>query len=655
MKKNITRYAKLFLALTFAVITTSCSDFLDEELTNKRNTDYYKTEEGVLSLAVGTYKQVLTTPYGTEMMFSHCNSGTDEFHVGGDASNGLWNSYDGGLRSEVTINSTNTIKANILWDNLYTGIGQANLLIESATSIESTNAAIKNRALGEGYFFRAYNYLRLVSQFGGVPLKLNSSTTVELEYTRATAQEVFTQIIDDFTQAYNLLDNTGAPARVTKDAAAHFLAKAYLARASEINDTWNSSTKTTDLQKVVTLSDEVISHHVLAANFRDLWNYIRPDGPNEFLPEIILSAQFTSSTSTSTAGNWQHLYFGSRYDIDFPQMIRDVTGGRGFSRLAATYYTYGVFDQVKDSRFWKSFRTEYSINNPGSGYVSGDLGVMYIINQPTDTRFPKIRNNNTITYSKTGKIIPTVLAAYSLESATSGRNLMNDRNFPPLNKYLDGSRISVASERGLRDVIVARSAETNLMAAEAKVRLASLGIGSYSDALVYINRVRDRATFKSGEVRSAYTDGGAAYPSSALNQNVNLNAFRTENSYFESNNIPETTTATSLTISSISSLPDPDLAIINTLHYTSDYDKMLCLVLNERSRELVGEFVRWEDLSRTKTLVKRAIAYNPEAAPNIKDFHLLRPIPQTFLDGILINGRRLTADEKAAMQNDGYK
>ena len=649
MKNYKKLYINLILGATL-VLGSSCNqDFLEEELTTAYSKEYYNTEAGIQALAVGTYYQVLAAEFSSEVPLTATQSGTDEFHAGGDPSNWTWNSYSTGLKAFVTVSNANTVAANTNWDNLYIGIGNANQLIESATTIVSSNDAIKKTALGEGYFLRAFNYLKLVSQYGGVPLKLTTSSTVELEFTRATPQAVFEQIIADFTQAYNLLGNAGFPAKITKDAAAHYLAKSYLARASEINDSWNSTTKSADLQKVVTLSDEVISRHPLATNFDNLWNYTTADGVNEKLPELILSAQFNASALT-TGGNQQHLHFLSTYD-QLPQMKRNLAGGRPFSRLAPSYFVYDVFDQVNDSRFWKSFQTKSIINNKsGAYYVNGDLGIMYIINNATDTRFAKTKNNDNpaILYSKTGKTIPSVYVAYAADNF----GLMKDVRFPSLSKHMDGNRIDLSSTKGSRDMILARSAETYLLAAEAKVRLAKLGTATYADALSYINTVRTRATYKSGENRAAYTDGSAAWTVSGQ-ANIPI-SFIPENSYYESNNIAPVTTATSLTISSISTLPASDQAVITKLGYSSDYDRMLCLVLNERTRELCGEFHRWEDLSRTKTLVARAKAYNPEAAPNVQDFHNLRPIPQTFLDGVYASGKPLTAAEKQAMQNPGY-
>ena len=276
-----------------------------------------------------------------------------------------------------------------------------------------------------------------------------------------------------------------------------------------------------------------------------------------------------------------------------------------------------------------------------------------MINQPGDTRFPTYKLNDVVVYGPTGKTIPNVYVAYPGGRTTDGA-LFADVRFPSLSKYMDGSRSGGFNDvRGLRDIILARSADTYLIAAEAKVRLAKLGTGAYTDALPYINTVRARAEYKNGETRSAYYDGGIA--TSTVPQAASLNSYMAENSYYESNNIPVTTTAsTPLLITNIAALPAGDENIISRLGYTATYDRMLCLVLNERARELAGEYKRWEDLSRTKTLVQRAKEFNPDAAPNIQDRHLLRPIPQTFLDGIQKNGQALTGPEKQAMQNPGY-
>ncbi len=650
MKKHIKIYTRLLMLTALIISSNSCNKdgFLDEVLETERDFSYYSTEEGIQQLAVGAYYRVFASSFASEYQFATTNYGTDEFHVGGDLTNDIWNNYDSRFNSIITTTRTN---AQEFWDNVYRGIGLANQLIESATNIESTNAAIKKTALGEGYFLRAFNYLKLVRHYGGVPLKLTPSTTVELEFTRASAEEVLAQVIDDFTQAYNLLDNNVQfPNRISKDAAAHFLAKAYLTRASEINDSWNSATKSADLQQVISLSDEVIARHPLANNYQMLWNYTQPDGANEFLPELILSASFSRDPALETNNN-SHIFYTARYD-DLPTLKRDLTGMRPYSRLAPTYFVYDGFDHIKDSRFWKTFRTKHRVNKGGEyggiTYTAGsDLGILYVINSTNDSRFAKTINNNDpgILYSETGKTIPHVFVAH----AADGVGLLKNPRFPSLSKHFEADRTAINDNRGMRDEILARSAETYLMAAEAKIRQEK-----YSEALTYINAVRNRGAYKDGEDRSYYVDGAESYPTSDFKQPQSDNSYMKENSYYESNNIPETTAATDLTIASPSALPAEDEVVIAKLGYSGDFNRMLCLVLNERTRELAGEWHRWEDLSRTKTLVARVRAYNPGAAPNIQDYHLLRPIPQTFLDGIYKEGRPLTPDEKAAMQNPGY-
>ena len=103
-------------------------------------------------------------------------------------------------------------------------------------------------------------------------------------------------------------------------------------------------------------------------------------------------------------------------------------------------------------------------------------------------------------------------------------------------------------------------------------------------------------------------------------------------------------------------LPAEDEYILSKVGAATEHERAINFILNERSRELLGEWQRWETLSRTGTLVKRAKAFNNEAATHIKEGkHELRPIPQSFIDGLLNNdGSNLSEAQKKAWQNPGY-
>lgn len=77
-------------------------------------------------------------------------------------------------------------------------------------------------------------------------------------------------------------------------------------------------------------------------------------------------------------------------------------------------------------------------------------------------------------------------------------------------------------------------------------------------------------------------------------------------------------------------------------------DVNLNFILDERARELLGEQFRWFDLVRTNTLISRVKQYNPQAAANIKDHHVLRPLPQDQID------RTQNVSGESFGQNPGY-
>lgn len=61
----------------------------------------------------------------------------------------------------------------------------------------------------------------------------------------------------------------------------------------------------------------------------------------------------------------------------------------------------------------------------------------------------------------------------------------------------------------------------------------------------------------------------------------------------------------------------------------------LDFILDERSRELCGEMMRWTDLVRTGKLLERVKLHNTDGKNNIKPFQVLRPIPQTQIDATI--------------------
>lgn len=666
------------LIVAAVVVVPSCSDsFLDEELTTAYSTQYFETEEGLQALSTALYANI-RWHFGYEWAYGITQYGVDEFTNGSDLTNEPWNKYDARLgASEITTAmgaaNKNCSHVGQLWDQLYYGISTANLLISNAEKI--TNENIRNICLGEAYFLRGYNYYRLFAQYGAVVLQTEPVAGVVRNFTRATEEETLNQVIADLEKAYELLpeDEWRGKGTWTKPLGAHMLAKALLFRCSERCDTWNTSYTSADLDRIITMTDYTISKRPLAANFRDLWAWTGVDCQAEMNPEILMSCQHNADgTTKGRYGNRIYSMFNPQFSNWSGWVKRGVFIGLDFQRCRPTEYNYSSYDNVNDSRLWKSFRTVYNANQinktkkpDGTSYnvAVGDPAILFILNKKSDTRFAseahgKLGKNGVSSFVNpaTGKDVPNAFALYENGSYTLDTyNLTKTTSnvFCGLSKFEDGSRTGEKND-SYRDVIMARTGETYLIKAEALVRQ-----GKYQNAIAVVNQLRARAQWNAGEDRAAYTDGTAAFENNSLyaddtNKNY-YKAFSKTSSYYLSTGIAETTDASDLQIASYGSLPAEDEAILTKLGVSGDKDRMINFILNERTRELNGEFIRWEDLSRTKTLVKRAKAFNEVAAEFVAEKHFLRPIPQGFIDGLMNDdGSNLSDDQKAAWQNTGW-
>ena len=693
--------------------TTSCGDdFLKEDAGHKVTDALLEDEAGALKMAAGLYGNI-RWHFGYEWAYGITLYGCDEFTNGADLTSEPWNTYDNRLNpldctQALGAANKNCPAVSALWDEMYYGIATANLVIAKAVNVANEDS--RNKALGEAYFLRGYNYYRLFAQYGGVVIQTEPSNgEIKKDYTRASEDETLSQIISDLENAYKMLPKNKwrGNGTWTKYTAAHFLAKALLYRQSERCASWASKyDKSTDLNRVIALCDEVIAACPLADDYWDLYaKWTGVDCPNEGLSEILMAAEHNEDKSTQGRfGNRTYNYFDPQFSNFSGGWVQrgQYIGGMDFQRCRPTEYTYSVFDNVNDARMWKTFKTVYGLNNAAKADADviaengitedqlpniGDEGIIFILNKKSDHRFDGepygTFGRGGVAHSfvnpLTGKWVPNafptfmdgkyVLFNYGVSGNTATSNV-----FCGINKTADGSRTGEKGDAH-RDVIMARTGETYLVKAEAQVRL-----GDYQGAINTVNVIRARGQWKDGENRSYYTDGSMAFlkadggvkdNSTATANSVKKNKDKAgkvlnnteayyasmthKNTYYLSTGIEETTAASDLQIKSYNQLPEEDEAVLSAIGATSDYDRMLNFIFNERTRELLGEWNRWDELARTGLLVKRAKAFNPEAAPNVQDRHMYRPIPQKFIDTLQNpDGTNLSDAEKKAWQNPGY-
>lgn len=595
---------------------SACSDFLDSE--NRENVDsdkYFSTAEGISSGTTEAYYS-LRNIYGNDVTLFI--AGTDIY------GKGRAGYIDPQLQEYKSI-PTDHSKVLDFYKNCYAGIQQCNLIIGKATADQASY-------VDQCRVIRAYYYYLLSQQFGGVPLQKEYISDSNKSYPRASLQEVYDFIFSELTEVLSNgnLSASDHNGRVSLQFANNVLAKAYLAAGWDLQTTCdvvtgkvqNQSSKEY-FQQAAKYADAAINGQTPSLTFANQWLTVNENNSDE-----IFAIQYTrgiASQDETSTGNSQQCYFGNYYVRNKDDMNAKYTNSLAPANNKLIY----LFEKG-DTRWNGTFMVERlnKYMNSFNGITANDTTLYWypawyeLGDNPTTTSVASVFDswrNETLAdghYRGTAKIYtssdPSFVQEVSVNKRT-GKVTVKAITSQAYQTSLEGTGTSICVKKfddaesvisgtnkvSYRNIVLAHLTETYLIAAEAYYMA-----GDEATSLKRLNVVRNRAFGGSdGELASYasyirhYTDGTSVQ------------------------------TATGLDV--------------------------IDVILDERARELCGEYYRWMDLRRTRKLIPYNVADNP-AVSSAEDFkgadgkyRMYRPFPQAEIN--------LNEAISAADQNDGYK
>jgi len=611
IKSNMKTLYKIILTLALTVLIGCDTEeiLVEQSISNRTATDYFSTPSGFEDLSKSIYPLLRPitelrdlTLNGTDLF-----SGATAYDMVGTQPNTSIETYG----PELTDGDGSVLD---FWVYHYKNINRANTLISRAAGVEDpgTYTATMEIRIAEGKFIRALCYFSLVQQFGDIPMPLDETKSAIKEVTRVPSAEVYAQIIKDLTEAEAALPATASDyGRATKGAAQHLLARVYLTRGWNFNNSLGGSSADFNLAREY--ADKVIAAYPLVSDYKDLFPKKSEDptnqthGPadqNAKNSEVVFAVQYSGNAITNSlediggdGGNNSHSIFGGDPG-EFPGSPGRTSD---YNRHLGVHNTlpavWRLFDPNTDSRYdlnfvEKVYAVVENLNfTPAPGVDPIDIEIGDVVVEFRDW------NNPATLLTERGKDVGGNMDYAVIntdEIGTIDQSNYHSRNKTPMMFKFWEPGIPYGNGLGQFDHPLMRSSEAYLIAAEAIVKGASNGsIGSAAD---YYNAVVNRAV---GATNAANM---AADPT--------------------------------------------DLDDLTTKSYRASGAVTIDMILDERAREFMGEGLRWYDLKRTGKLIERAKAFNPwiGGLNYIKEHHYLRPIPLSEID--------LSSSDVA--QNPGY-
>jgi hypothetical protein len=265
-----------------------------------------------------------------------------------------WASWENRLAyvGNGTISPTTNLIVPQRWQYCYQMVYRINYLFENIDKIAGYDPAAKEQVLGEAYFLRALAYDLLTRTYGGVPIVTKVITTQESkELLRATEEESWNQVYNDYDEAIKRLAKDGKTGQATLGSALGMKMKAYL-----YNSQWD---------KVLEYCDKIdeLNKYSLYPSYYGLF---QPE--NEGNDETLFALSFMSGPNSQ----------GSCFDRYFqPQNLK-----YGMDGSSSTYPTYDLvreYETIDGSPIDpenpyenRDPRLDFTIVRPGA-YFQGQL------------------------------------------------------------------------------------------------------------------------------------------------------------------------------------------------------------------------------------------------------------------------------------------
>lgn len=561
--------------------------------------------EGYQKIVNNTYFGMERALYGNSQWMMFLEGGTDIWtnQKNSPTSNIQFFKY-GGI-ANIPTNTLNTV-----WNVCYDGIGYCNTAIKYAPTAPFPSDAERNASVAQAHFMRAMYYYNLVEQFGGVTAPTEPVASINLKPERMAPLDVYKKIIiPDLEFAAQWLPVNNGITKPSKKSALGFLARAFL-QTVEYDDTKSLAGKALETAKLL-IADSESGGTKYNAFMYPTFDEVFAESNNQNNRESLWSHRFVVGGVSNNAwvmNTHNELFYA--VVTDFPAMSfagTDYTtwGRRSSGSFMPTHHLLNLFVQdngTLDPRYQKSFQTTWTGNR--ASYTWSDAN----------------------------------LRTFDRGAAVTGSLLLGDKTIEFVHPNEVGYAAKVATKLDQKYLVVDYNDVYNA--------------GTKTVKMDY-NRVnREPGTTVSPNPFVGFYPSLTKHNSSnyfvnnaASNRYGNLNAMfmmRMSEVYLIAAEADIYANGGSGAAAYVNKVRSRAGAVPLGGGIT------IQSILDERARELCGEFVRFYDLKRTKKLNKAYLnSTNPDVGQFFRDGNNeLRPIPSSFLNTLQGGG--------TYYQNPGY-